>query len=223
MKEKKPEDKIKKSKTAVSEIKRKIVYYLSLYFKWLILIISGLILILGIIFFVIPKYNEIREFIRVNEGKNIGDLNEATNYLEKLNDLITIYQKIDTVDIENIKSMLPEENIKEDLFTELESIITKNGLLVKSIIINEPEGETANNNQGRKINESQTARLSLPKDIKKIKINLTVVGTNYFSFKNLLKALEKNLRIIDITNLEFSPEGETITLGLETYYLNSQD
>ncbi|MFH1822197.1 MAG: hypothetical protein ABH830_00680 [Patescibacteria group bacterium] len=223
MEEKKPGDKKEKSKTAENEIKRKVVYFLFLYFKWLVILIAGFILILGIIFFIIPKYNEIREFVRENEGKNISDLHEATNYLEKLNDLITVYQKIDPVDIENIKLMLPEEYIKEDLFTELESVITKNGLLVKSIVISEPEEETINNNQGRKINESQTTRPSLPKDIKKIKINLTVVGTNYFSFKNLLKALEKNLKIIDITNLEFSPEGETISLELETYYLNSQD
>jgi len=45
---------------------------------------------------------------------------------------------------------------------------------------------------------------------------------DYRGFKNLLEKLENNLRLIDITKVDFNPAAETVHLSAKTYYLTEK-
>ena len=50
-------------------------------------------------------------------------------------------------------------------------------------------------------------------------VTVSFSGGNYQLFKRLLTTIEKNIRIMDITNLSFSGAGESCNFTINTYYL----
>ena len=213
----------KKQKNEKIEYKINFIFYR--YFKWLILIIMLMIFIFGYIFVIDPKYKEI-----VNKKKEDSHSEESEYFgqkrkIKKLNDLINIYKNIDKDDIKKIDLLLPsEEKIHEELFSQIESIILRNGLLLKSLEI-EPEEKSsrrpAKNSNNIKIAE-QEEKDSLPAEIGKINVSLDILGVDYFKLKDLLKIFENNLRLIDVTEINFQPNNDSANIYFYTYYLKNK-
>ncbi len=60
---------------------------------------------------------------------------------------------------------------------------------------------------------------SLPSEIGRIKVTLSIIGVDYFSLKNTLNTIENNLMIMDIISLDFQPSNNSVDLVFYTYYL----
>ena len=63
-----------------------------------------------------------------------------------------------------------------------------------------------------------SALLTVPQNIGVINLNLEVTAIDYTGFKNLLRTLENNLRLFDITELSFIPDENAASFVLSTYY-----
>ena len=55
-------------------------------------------------------------------------------------------------------------------------------------------------------------------DEAKVKIKLSVSGVSYKKLKALLLAIEENLRLMDVVDVNFSSERKTADLEIDTYY-----
>lgn len=134
------------------------------------------------------------------------------------------YEEIDKIDLDKIDSILPDVLGKDKLLSEMESLILKNGLLLTSLQIEEvkevkkaisPEGETSANLPGAAAQEKKNKLTN----VGKIKINVDLAGTNYDNFKKILKAIEDNLRLLDIAKIQFNPDANKTSLEIFAYYL----
>ena len=141
---------------------------------------------------------------------------DQENYLEKLRELKTIYGEVGAADIEKIKKILPESSGEEQLLSQLERIILKNGLILTSLRVEKKEEIKGRAGVGQ---ETVQQGEILPKEIGKLKIAMDIVGTDYAGIKHILRALENNLRIIDIVKLSFSPRENKTSLEAAAYYL----
>lgn len=207
------------------KIEYKISFIFYKYFKWFILIIMFIIFTFGYIFVISPKYEAI-----VNKRMEVSNSEELKYFeqkrkIKKLNDLINIYKNIDKDDIKKIDLLLPsEEKIHEELFSQIESMILRNGLLLKSLEI-EPEEKSSSRSAKNPNNiktEEQKEKDSLPTEIGKIKVSLIILGVDYFKLKDLLKIFENNLRLIDITEINFQPDNNSANIYFYTYYLKNE-
>lgn len=68
-------------------------------------------------------------------------------------------------------------------------------------------------------NDYQLKNISFSPEQGTILINVDFSGGDYRSFKQLLKTIENNIRITDITDLSFQGAGESCSFTLLTYYL----
>ncbi len=153
------------------EIKQKISIFLSRNFKWLLLTWLLLIFLVGIFFFIWPEYKIIRSLNKVTREQKENEYTKNKEYLYEIENLISVYRKIDKVDIEKIDLLLPLNNIQEELFPKLKEIVTINGLILESLSI---KGEGNDSSRGiitlpDSENNDLTDKASLPEKVGKIK------------------------------------------------------
>ena len=136
-------------------------------------------------------------------------MSEKRNSLNKIKKLKEAYQQISREDIDKIEAILPEEGGEDKLLAELEDIVLGNGLILSSLQIEKKGAEP--------INKSIINNFS--GEIGKIKIGMDIVGTDYVGLKNFLTVIEKNLRLIDIIKIGFSPAENKTSIEAYSYYL----
>jgi len=215
--------KIPKQNSA-EKLKRHFVFLLSRHFVWLVIFLAFLVIAFGFIFFLKPEYDKIIAVAgggkkEVEEQKN--ELMERKRYLKDLNESLAVYEKISPKDIEKINLLLPEKELAESLFTRLDNLVARNGLILTSMKINQ-DSATQGPAPGRAQStdkESDQSEQVLPSGIGVISVDLSIAGCNYEAIKNLLRALENNLRIMDVDKLSFSSGGDSLNLSIRTYYL----
>ncbi|MFH2136410.1 MAG: hypothetical protein ABII19_02145 [Patescibacteria group bacterium] len=120
--------------------------------------------------------------------------------------LLENYADISSVEKEKIEEMLPSEVLEAGLFTLFENLAQKNKIIVLAVDISEKESTENIKNLG--ISEVQAS------------LNLTAgpdSEDSYGDLKKFLFDLETNLRLIDITSINYTPETATYTLNLKTY------
>jgi len=213
-----------KKETKSKKLMQQVSKILARYFNWLIIVLLIIIFIFSYFYLIKPKYQRLAEIVKNSNKERMLEYVERQEYLNKLSKLLEIYQGIDSDDIKKIDMMLTGEDVHEQLFTQLESLILKNGLLLKSLEIDPKDQGIEGNIAGRSGAggvSDQEKKISLPAEIGKIKISLSIASTDYSNFKNILYVLEDNLRIMDIFKLNFNPDGNSIDLELYTYYLKS--
>jgi len=99
---------------------------------------------------------------------------------------------------------LPSVYVPERLYGELEEIFASGGWSLNEVKFSNNKDET-----------------EYP-GLAQYDVTLSVSSIDYSGLKNLLHLLENNLRLIDVTNLSFSPDNNAATIGLRTYYYNAQ-
>ncbi len=187
-------------------IKKEVNRFLNDNFKWFIIIVIILIFIFSYFKLIKPRYEEAVKLVGVIIRQEGINTEKKQKELEKIRDFLFAYSQIEAKHLEKINSVLPFKYNQEELFTELNQIVSKNGLILQSVSLN-------------KESQVKGAANYLAGKIKKIKINLNVKGTDYNALKNFLFSLENNLKLMDVTNINFSPSGETTSLVIDTYYL----
>ncbi|MEA3398360.1 MAG: hypothetical protein U9R06_01290 [Patescibacteria group bacterium] len=197
-----------------NSIKQKINIFLSRYFKYLIIAIVFLAILVGYFYFFKPKYNE--TLIEISESRMAqeGECNDLNLYYDRLVQYIKEYNKIKAEDIEKARKMIPENYNHEELFTDFEAIIKGQGFLLNSLSINSEKIDASKNN-------AKTDTFVNSAGVGKIKINAQISGVDYKNLLNLLDVFENNLRLMDVESLKWSPSGSSLDLEIVTYYLRS--
>ncbi|MFZ4631747.1 MAG: hypothetical protein ACOYL8_00900 [Patescibacteria group bacterium] len=182
--------------------------FLNDYFN--IVIVFIVIIVLAASYFIViqPKYDETMAAIKSNIEQQQKIYTDQQKKLESLKTISDLYSKISPSDLKKFNGVLPDDYVKESLFGELDEIITANGFILNSVSVTK-EGENAD---GTKV-------AGLGK-VSQVNIKLSLGSVSYNGFKNLLKLLETNLRLFDITQLNFTPDSNAVSFSLTTYYYN---
>jgi len=172
-------------------------------------IISILVLMVAIIFIIlemaIPFYNQIGlTNLRLIEQKVALENNQKT--LNSFNDLFKKYKLLGD-DINKLNLVVPNKENSDEIIVNLEAMAKENGIFLDSVAF-----------QSRASQSSASADLG---KVNILQISLNASGS-YEAFRNFVKALENNLRIMDIKLVKFGQQEQQgdfkINLGIDTYY-----
>lgn len=169
------------------------------------------------VFFVVikPKYNELQN-ARDNVKKAHANLETAGELIKSRNELLAKYQSIPKKDLDNLKVLLPDSVDNIRLIIQVNSFATKNGLTLLRNVEYQVDQEKVNTN---------TAVNNMPYG--EFNISFQTSG-QYKNFLSFISDLEQNLRLVDITKVEFLPtdqssqgsgSGMTFKVALKTYWL----
>lgn len=174
---------------------------------------------------IIPRYHDIqadRALITTYQA----NLQTATQLQQSRNALIAQYNNIPKEDLDNIKTLLPDSVDNIRLIIQLDSLATKNGLSSLRNVDYNPDQTTDTGGAG------DTARTTdatvAQKPYGEFVITFQTSG-QYSNFLSFISDLEENLRLVDVTNVEFTPvtssgaqtaaSGITYKVTLKTYWL----
>lgn len=175
-----------------------------------------IILLLGFIAVVVvldvPGVQKVLD-LRSNITSEKERLLDKQELFAKVQELTRAYED-NKESVEKTEYVLPSSEKIPDLIVQVEALAFEQGLLLESIditAIKEETGRTA------EIPEEKTAA-----NYKTLSISIKFIGS-YESFKSFLKAVEENIRLMDISSVDFSSETEEADIfrfgiTLTTYY-----
>lgn len=185
------------------------------YFVFLILLLMIITFIFAYKIVISPVRASINnEIKKINEDKK-NQKEDLSKTLENISNYKKDYENLNPNDKEKINLMIPDADDAEKLFTDIESLILKNGFILNSLGINSIDNISSFKS---KKNTKKSASVSVPKDVGIIELNLDISNSSYENFKKLLSVFEDNLRILDVHNIDFSLDGASISFEIRTYY-----
>lgn len=175
----------------------------------LILIIASIAVFVVIIR---PKYQALQTARRDVEASK-SNLETASKVAESREALIATYNSISKTDLDNLKTLFPDSVNNIRLIIQINSLATKNGLSLLRNVDYQTDQTSAS---------SDTAKRPYGEFV----ISFQTTG-QYKNFLAFLSDLESNLRLVDVTKVEFSTaEGQQSAPGslaykvtLKTYWL----
>ncbi|MDP3710376.1 MAG: hypothetical protein Q8R29_01485 [bacterium] len=171
------------------------------------------------LFYLRPSWS--KTVTQTRENRDLRSLNDELNSLIENRDfLLDTINRISKNDLSRVDEVLPKDRQAAQLLALFESLSGKSGLVLKSIELSEKvEVKAESPGQPRPGLGIPSQKPSGP--VREFPISMSMLGT-YDSFKNFLGMLERNLRVSDIDNLNFSITGTTdlfsFSLKLKTYY-----
>ena len=193
--------------------------------KNVISLISFVVSILLVLFLFIPLFSSTKgAYLELRDkNKEIEKLKNLSNEIESIK---ANYDSI-AEEAEKVLLTLPDEKDIPQLLVQFEKIAKNNGLLLESIefgeIVKRKESdfiETVDDYKG--ISQSKKILSVFPTSSVLIKIT-----GSYSAFKNYIKALEKNVRSMDIYSISFANDNKSLLidpsifkfdLGINVYY-----
>jgi Tfp pilus assembly protein PilO len=153
---------------------------------------ASLIAIAGILFwvFLMPLYD--------NVMAQRDALADRATILENRNTILTNISALTkqyadrSSEIQRFASIVPAQKSVAELVSSVQALASQNGLQLTSLNL------SADTNQGKNVYHSQSIDMGL--------------SGNYLAFKSFLIALEHNLRIIDITSIDASPNNDNSSI-----------
>lgn len=197
--------------------------FFSRYFRVLAGVLALLILVLGGYFFVLPKYYQARGATSQTLTLLSAEAEKRRDYLEALKQLAVNYQKINQAEVNRLKAILPTDKDLPGLFVQLQALAEENNFLLADLNISELADRQAAGSLLAA--EPAAAKKSAGGQLKKLAINLNLVGSKssgYPELKRFLDAVEQNLRLFDVEAVYFSPDSPKYSLTLFTYYFSSE-
>lgn len=166
-----------------------------------------------------PRYEAARAMKREIDV-SMSSLDTAEKLKTSREELIAKYNAIPKSDLDNLKTLLPDSVDNIRLIIQIDSIASRNGLS----ILRNVEYQTA------KKTTVAEAQMQSPDAFRKpygeFTISFQTTG-QYKNFLSFVSDLEENLRIVDITTVEFEPTNGVQSLSgnmsykvtLKTYWL----
>ncbi|HTW96870.1 MAG TPA: hypothetical protein VMD74_04415 [Candidatus Methylomirabilis sp.] len=192
---------------------KKLNQFLSDYFNWFIVGVVVLVLVSGYFFLLKPKYDQTNNYINSLSRQEEGDFRAKQQELNDINTLLASYDKIDPSYLDKLDAIAPVKKNKEELFTEINYLVSRSGLLLRSVALTEAGAYVDSG-----LVPLTKADAAIAAQLESVNIQITVSGSDYDTFKRFLATLENNLRLIDVVSLNFDPRG-TATLNFNVYYL----
>lgn len=162
-----------------------------------------------------PRYEAARE-TKDLIADYAGNLDTAEKLKTSREELISRYNEIPKADLDNLKTLLPDSVDNIRLIIQIDSLATRNGLsTVRSV-----DYQTVGGGQAQQTPD--TAR----KPYGEFVVTFDTTG-QYKNFLSFLSDLEENLRLVDVTKVDFVAGGGAQSLAgnmsykvtLKTYWL----
>ncbi|MFA5359874.1 MAG: hypothetical protein WC349_02870 [Patescibacteria group bacterium] len=209
------------NKDKMKLVKARTNLFLMDYFNFIIFALAVVIMSIGLFIFVYPKYQQIHKENEEIQNNLQVEYEAKFNYLSSIRDLKEIYQLISDKDKSKINSMLPTNRDTSVIIAEIESIATKNGVILNSIQTSTQETSSKTNTRS----ETKSDKASLagifnqsPQGVGSIKIEVKLSSVNYQVLKNIIKTFENNLRIFDIATVNFNVNKKEAIFTIYSYY-----
>lgn len=164
----------------------------------------------GLVFYIftIPYLNDIKA-----AKTELAAFNDALKNSKKIqarrDELLQTYNAIPSDTLDKLKKLLPSSVSGIKFIVEVEDMVKRHGLILKTIDIVEPKKDDKG---------VQAAEVTTPYGVVPVAIS---VSGSYSSFLSFLEDMTKNLRLVDITNLSFT-SGEVdsyqFNIKASTYY-----
>jgi Tfp pilus assembly protein PilO len=172
---------------------------------------------------ILPRYQEIKTD-RADIVTYNANLATAQKLQQSRNVLVAQYNNIPKADVDNIKTLLPDSVDNIRLIIQLDSLATKNGLSSLRNVEYNPTQGTAVTGDTPRTTDAKVAQRPYGEFI----VTFETSG-QYSNFLTFLSDLEQNLRLVDVTNIQFTPSstdgtqtaasGMTYKVTLKTYWL----
>ncbi len=214
-------EKIKEQQRISKEKKqRRINIFLIGYFRWFIVFVILLFFGVSYFFFLKVKHKDVKKvFYYVGEEKR-EEYAEKKKYLKNLRELISVYNSISEEDKNKVATILPTESYQDNFFTNIENLISDMGFKLNYLRIEtEEEKEKSKAKKIITSEEKENILLSKNQNIGAMNLSFGISGINYSNMKKIISSIENNLRIMDVTNLNYSPDSGELDLEIKTYYL----
>lgn len=147
-----------------------------------------------------PFFSDINTLKRSLEDK-VKVYEETKKRVDNLERLQEKYSKLDE-EVKKVNEMLPSKPEFPKLLVETEALVRKSGVALTSVSFSSPKVKTQ------------------AQGVKKYSIRLSF-SAGYETFKNFLRLQEKEMRLMDVDSISFSPsEGGVyeFQVNLTTYY-----
>ncbi len=185
--------------------------FLKNYFNFILAMAIIVFLIISYFFILAPKYNATTAAIKDSITEQQKLYNAQQKKLANFKDIASLYKKVSPSDLKKFNNVLSDEYVKESLFGEIEDIVNQNGFVIDKISVTRPE-------EVNKDKPADASAIVAPSNLGEIDINLSLGAIDYAGFKNIVKIFENNLRLLDISQVDFSADSGTAVLTLRTYY-----
>ncbi len=177
---------------------------------------------------ILPKYN-VAKTDKAEIAVYQQNLVTANELQQSRDTLITQYNNIPKADLDNIKTLLPDSVDNIRLIIQLDSLATKNALSsLRSVDYNPDQVPAAAGAQTTAAARASSDPAAAQRPYGEFVISFQTTG-QYANFLSFLSDLEQNLRLVDVTNIEFTPAtatgtqtaatGLTYKVTLKTYWL----
>jgi Tfp pilus assembly protein PilO len=160
--------------------------------------------------FVVPEYSNVNS-LRGEEQAKQQTLDEQRVILDKVSSLLTRYQSIPKLG-EVVSIALPADEDVAGAFQQLYTIASASGITIQQFSVNASTNLKPTEEGAAAVRSIGTAQ-----------VNLYLTGT-YESFKTFIEAAERNMRIMDVTNIKIQPASRTsgniflFNLTINAYY-----
>jgi len=167
-----------------------------------------------------PTYQEIQSQLAV-KAQYDGALNDSQKILGLRSELLDRYNSFAPADLKKLDILLPSYVDTIRLIIELDGVSAGKGIRLKNVIFSgDDSGQASAARSGTQIGE--TLEVAKPSNIGITPLSFTVVAT-YENYQMFLKLLSESLRLIDVTEISFTPslDGNNIfefKTAINTYY-----
>lgn len=168
-----------------------------------------LLAIIAVIFWsIIPFYNQI-SIAKAALSEKQKKLIETEETIDAIKNLTNKYKTMQN-EFNQINVIFPDKDDLANLIVNLQTMVSESGIFLQSI-----------NFQPKTFQPATVEEMTKTNPYNILEIKLTAAG-DYAGFKNFIKAIEKNLRLMDVKTIKFNlhkgKQEFDINIDLETYY-----
>lgn len=184
----------------------------------LFLIILIALSIGAFVFYIKPRYEATRDF-KEQIAAYSSNLDTAEKLKTSREELIAKYNNIPKADLDNLKTLLPDSVDNIRLIIQIDTLAVRNGLsTVRGVNYQVQDRTNAEAAQNQAVSRNPYDEFTLSFE----------TSGQYQNFLSFLSDLEQNLRIVDVTKIEFAPNGTSTSnptssmmyrMTLKTYWL----
>jgi len=170
-------------------------YYRSLVlFIFLAVIIIGWYVVLG------PMFNEYRT---INVAAKKAEYDQYRQVLDRFQGILSDWEAVSAEDKARLNYFLPEGKDIPELITMIEDMAQQSGFVVTVASFSQVEQPVIDRT-----------------NVYPLIVSLSLEGGDYTSLKTLVDKLETNLRLLDISSLNFQAGTGSYIMNINTYYIN---
>lgn len=188
------------------------------YFSYCVIVIIVGIGLLGYVFLIGPKYSAIQGIGLLEFTSRQSQLEQKQQELAQLEQLAREFSDLNRSELQRIEEVLPKTPQAGDLFAQFEVLAQRSEVRLSSISVN--KGDTfpvADTGEADVVTQSPALQ-----SVGVLDINIKVASLDsYAKLKVFLDNIEKNMRLVDLTSLQYLTETgqDSYSLNLKAYYL----